>query len=207
MAVTLIGMLDSPYVRRVAVSLALLDVAFIHEPLSVFKDFDRFRSVNPVVKAPTFLTEEGVSLMDSTLILDHVEYGVPPARRLMPEAPSERLRCLHVLGLALAAAEKTVQIVYERALRPEETRYEPWLERVVGQARAAFSALDDAFPAQGWLLGDRLTQADITSAIVWGFARSMVPDVVPASGYRILPGLSERAEALPAFRAWPAKAA
>ena len=32
----LIGMLDSPYVRRVAISLRRLGIAFEHEPLSVF---------------------------------------------------------------------------------------------------------------------------------------------------------------------------
>lgn len=34
----LIGMLDSPYVRRVAVSLRFMGLPFRHEPLSVFRD-------------------------------------------------------------------------------------------------------------------------------------------------------------------------
>jgi hypothetical protein len=49
----LIGMLDSPYVRRVAISLQLLGLAFEHRSLSVFRTFDEFRKLNPVVKAPT----------------------------------------------------------------------------------------------------------------------------------------------------------
>jgi glutathione S-transferase len=53
----LLGMLDSPYVRRVAVSLYLLDIPFVHRPISVFSGFDEFRQLNPVVKAPTLLCD------------------------------------------------------------------------------------------------------------------------------------------------------
>jgi len=38
----LIGMLDSPYVRRVAISLKYMGLAFDHEPVSVFRDYDTF---------------------------------------------------------------------------------------------------------------------------------------------------------------------
>ena len=36
----LIGMLDSPYVRRVAISLQLLGLPFEHRSISVFRTFD-----------------------------------------------------------------------------------------------------------------------------------------------------------------------
>ena len=108
----LIGMLDSPYVRRVAISLHALGVGFEHEPLSVFRTFDAFAAVNPVVKAPTLVTDEGVVLMDSTLILDHVEQ-VAGASLMPPPGAGARLQALRLLGLALAACEKSVALVYE----------------------------------------------------------------------------------------------
>lgn len=49
----LIGMLDSPYVRRVAISLQLLDLRFEHRSISVFSTFTQFQQINPVVKAPS----------------------------------------------------------------------------------------------------------------------------------------------------------
>ena len=66
----LIGMLDSPYVRRVAVSLKVLGLPFDLDQVSVFRHFDKFAALNPVVKAPTLITDDGVVLMDSSLILD-----------------------------------------------------------------------------------------------------------------------------------------
>ena len=50
----LIGMLDSPYVRRVAISLKSLGLPFEHHSLSVFSTFEQFKAINPVVKAPTW---------------------------------------------------------------------------------------------------------------------------------------------------------
>ena len=59
----LIGMLDSPYVRRAAISLQLLGLPFEHRSISVFRMFDEFQRVNPVVTAPTLVCDDGEVLM------------------------------------------------------------------------------------------------------------------------------------------------
>ncbi len=79
----LIGMLDSPYVRRVAVSLQLMGVPFEHLSLSVFRTFAQFQEINPVVKAPSLVCDDGTVLMDSTLILQYAEALTHP-RSLIP---------------------------------------------------------------------------------------------------------------------------
>ncbi len=76
-------MLDSPYVRRVAIALQLLGLPFEHRALSVFRTFDQFRAINPVVKAPTLVCDDGTVLMDSSLILDYAETLAAP-RSLLP---------------------------------------------------------------------------------------------------------------------------
>src|SRR5688572_10540601 len=101
----LVGMLDSPYVRRVAVSLRLLGLPFEHRSVSVFSTFEQFQAINPVVKAPTLVCDDGTLLMDSTLIIDYAE--TIAGRSLMPSDSAARQHALRVLGLALAACEKT----------------------------------------------------------------------------------------------------
>ncbi|HVC30701.1 MAG TPA: glutathione S-transferase family protein, partial [Steroidobacteraceae bacterium] len=137
----LVGMLDSPYVRRVAISLQLLGLPFEHRSLSVFRTFDQFRAINPVVKAPTLVCDDGAVLMDSTLILDFAEALAAP-RSLMPSGLAQRQAALRSMGLALAACEKSVQLVYERNLRPPEKQHEPWAARVIGQMHAAYAQLE-----------------------------------------------------------------
>lgn len=202
----LIGMLDSPYVRRVAVSLQMLGLPFEHESVSVFRHFDRFHAINPVVKAPTLICDDGSTLMDSSLILDYAEALAtqqPGATRsLMPVKVAARQECLRRLGLALAACEKAVQVIYERNLRPADKQYLPWIERVTGQMLAAWDALETTVatftPEQA-----ELDQAGITIAIAWHFTQQNVADLVPAVRYPHVQALSARAEALPEFRAAP----
>ena len=194
----LIGMLDSPYVRRVAISLQLLELRFEHQSLSVFRTFPQFQKINPVVKAPTFICDDGEVLMDSTLILEYAEALARP-RSLMPAKPQELQHALRVIGLALAACEKAVQIIYERNQRPPEKMHEPWVARVSGQLLAAFGALEEG-------LGRRplaMDQAGVTTAVAWYFTQQYLPEVVPAANYPNLVAFSAKAEALPEFKAAP----
>jgi glutathione S-transferase len=200
----LIGMLDSPYVRRVAISLKMMGVPFEHRSLSVFRNFDQFRGINPVVKAPTLVCDDGTVLMDSTLILDYLEGLVAPDRRLMPAAGKARQEALRLTGLALAACDKGVTLIYERERRPSEKFHEPWYERSLGQALAAYSELEDAVGnAQPWLQGEGPNAADVATAVAWRFGQYYNAELVPAWKFPALVKFSNRAEALPAFESTP----
>src|SRR5215831_18997041 len=136
----LVGMLDSPYVRRAAIALKSLGVPFEHKAVSVFSTFEQFQNINPVVKAPSLVCDDGEVIMDSSLIIDYAE--AVARKSLLPIEVKERQHALRLTGLALAACEKAVQIVYEKNLRPKEKQHEPWLARVRGQMLAGFRLLD-----------------------------------------------------------------
>ncbi len=201
----LVGMLDSPYVRRVAISLDLLGIAFEHQSLSVFRAFAEFQRINPAVKAPTLVCDDGEVLMDSTLILDYAEALAAPGRSLMPADLEARRLALRRLGLVLAACEKGVQIVYERNVRPPERQHEPWVERVRGQMLAALASLEDDLVRRPLPppTTETLDQAGITCAVVWFFLRATLPSIVTNDAHPRLAAYSEAAEKLPAFRAAP----
>lgn len=199
----LIGMLDSPYVRRVAISLQLLGLRFEHRSLSVFRAFDEFQRINPVVKAPTLVCDDGTVLMDSTLMLQYAERLAAP-RSLMPGHAAGWERALRRIGLALAACEKGVQIVYERGLRPPEKQHPRWVGRVTGQLLAALDGLEQEY-ARGdvSMRSSTIQQAELSSAVAWHFVQQMIPEVVAATRYPALAALSAAAEALPEFQAAP----
>jgi glutathione S-transferase len=85
----LIGMLDSPYVRRVAIALIIAKTPFIHRPISLFRHIDQFSKFNPLLKAPTLITDDGVVLMDSSLILDYLAAvdSAPTPRSVAGDGP------------------------------------------------------------------------------------------------------------------------
>ena len=200
----LIGMLDSPYVRRVAVSLQLLGLPFEHRSISVFSTFEQFRQINPVVKAPSLVCDDCEVLMDSTLILEYAESLAAPGKSLMPKDAAARQHALRTIGLALAACEKSVQIVYEHMLRPAEKMHEPWLTRITGQLLAAYDALESEMRVRPLAAGSgTIDQAGITTAIAWHFTQEMLPEVVNAADYPALQQHTARAELLPEFKAAP----
>ncbi|HET9836164.1 MAG TPA: glutathione S-transferase family protein [Rhodanobacteraceae bacterium] len=199
----LIGMLDSPYVRRTAISLRLLGIPFEHRSLSVFRDFDTLRAINPLVKAPTLVCDDGMQLVDSTLIIDYAE--TLAGRRLMPGAPEPHRRALRWIGLALVACEKSAQVYYEQR-RATNLQDRDWIARVSGQLQSACALLEqELHDADGdaWLFGDALSQADLTLAVAWGFAQRVAPEVVPAADYPKLTAFAARAERTPEFLAFP----
>ena len=197
----LIGMLDSPYVRRVAISMRLMGIPFTHRAVSVFRHHAEFQSINPVVKAPTLMLDDGNTLMDSTLILDYLD-TLYPERSLMPKTLPQRQHCLYLLGLALAAMEKSVQLVYEQQLRPEDKRHLPWQERVASQLTAAYSALEQAMAKLPPDINN-MDQAGISIAVAWRFSRELLPQQLDWMDFPLLQQWSTQAEALPAFVATP----
>ncbi|MGF6163967.1 glutathione S-transferase [Pseudomonas sp. 2725] len=197
----LIGMLDSPYVRRAAISAKCLGITLEHQSVSVFRHFEQFQQINPVVKAPTLVLDDGEVLMDSTLIIDYLE--TLAKKSLMPAEPGQRLRALRLIGLALAASEKSVQLYYERNLRPAEIQFEPWVQRVEGQLTAAYSALERELEKQPLKTDGPIEQDGITLAVAWSFTNLVVPDQVSAAQFPRIAAFTKYAEELEVFVSTP----
>lgn len=196
----LIGMLDSPFVRRTAICMKLLGLEFEHQSLSVFRTYDEFRRINPVVKSPTLLLDDGQCLMDSTLILDYAETLANPRKTLMPRDPAARLHELKLIGLALAASEKSVQLVYEQKQRPADKQYEPWAARVSEQLHAAYAVLEKDITSRPLPTDpSRFSQASVSIAVAWRFTQMMLPDVVAETDYPALRLFAAFAERQPVF--------
>jgi glutathione S-transferase len=198
----LIGMFDSPFVRRVAVTMNLLAMPFEHRNWSVGKDFDRIREFNPLGRVPTLVLDDGESLIESAAILDYLDDFVGPARALLPPSGRDRREVLRAMSIAVGAAEKGVLQVYESVFRPEEKRHEPWVDRCRVQMHGALAELERSAAGRGdrWLVGGRMTQADITTSCVFTFLCDAL-GAKTARGYPSLAGLTERCERLPEFRA------
>lgn len=196
----LVGMLDSPYVRRAAITGTLLEVPFEHRSVSVFRHMDAFRAINPLIKAPTLVTDEGIAISESLLIIQHFEDVA--GRSLRPLDDAARQRDLSLTGIGIVAADKAVSIEYERK-RPEAQRYAPWMERVTTQLHTALDLLDAAAEAGELSAGPELLPSDIAAAIAWGFCRFVIPEYAPAERWPALKAQAEACEALDVFKAWP----
>ena len=199
----LIGMFDSPFVRRVAVSLKLLEIPFDHANWSVGKDFERIREFNPLGRVPTLVLPTGEKLFESGAILDYIDELVGPERALLPPRGADRRTALNLMAMATGAAEKGVMQVYEGVFRPEAKRHQPWLDRLRLQMGASLAAVDRYMGERGgaqWLVGKRMTQADITAVCAFTFLNDTLRVAQDEVMFQSLALLAGRCEAMPAFQ-------
>jgi glutathione S-transferase len=207
----LIGQCDSPYVRRVAVSLHLLGLPFERSPLSVFGDFDAMRRLNPLGRVPALVLDPpapprgpegglGEVLVDSGAILDHLDELAGPGRALLPPSGPLRRQALQVMALATGASDKAAGIVYERARRTPAEVDEAWLGRLRLQLEGALAALERRRP-DPWFLGERFGQADVTVATMVAYLRLALPELVAPGRVPALARHADACERLPAFEA------
>lgn len=202
----LIGMLDSPYVRRVAVTLLMADVPFQHQPISLFRHIDAFTKISPLLKAPTLVLDDQTTLVESNVILEYLAAAHPVVAALSVARSAAPAKAARLTGVALTVCEKAVQAHYERALRAPSERSESWMDRVGRQLRAGLDALEVELPKAGWIAGEKIGAADIAVACAWSFAQSTIGDLVELVDYRAYANVADfsaRVEALKAFQMAP----
>jgi glutathione S-transferase len=106
---------------------------------------------------------------------------------------------LRATVLAAGATEKAGALVYERHFHPAEHVAEGWLARCADQLARTLAFLD-ASADGGWMVGDRMTQADVTLACLVFYLGLRVPGGFDRAKYAALAAIADRCEALPAFQ-------
>lgn len=198
----LLGRYFSGYVRRVAVSLKLLDIPFERKAWCAYAHADELRKLNPLGKIPVLVLDDGQVMIESSTMLDHIDRLAGAERARVPPEGRERREVQWLVALALGANDKAAQLYYERAKRPKEKVEPSWEARIQEQLRGGLAAIDALIPNSPWIGGDRLTQADVTTVCMYSWLpleADTAPEVPPGR-YPNLEGLAARLEALPAFR-------
>jgi glutathione S-transferase len=193
----LVGQYDSPYVRRVAISLRVLGFAYEHDTRSVFGDFDSMRKTNPIGRIPSLILDDGSVLVDSGVILDYLDEAVGPERALIPRSGPARRQVLHRVALASGAIDKAGAANYERLLRPKQYQWPEWIARLETQALGAVAALAEL----SWPADAPLDQAEITTVCLLRYLGLRSPDLVRLEQFPSLAALAARCERRPEFQA------
>jgi len=198
----LIGMFDSPFVRRVAITMKLLNLAFEHGNWSVGKDFEQIRKYNPLGRVPALVLDDGEVIIESSAILDYLDERAG-SQAYMPRSGAERRHALHIMVTASGAAEKGVSIVYESAFRPPEKRHQPWVDRCRAQVHGGLLQLEKMCESRSgqWLIGHSIMQPDISVTCVATFLKDTLQLNEGNAPYPALWAHVQRCEGLPEFKA------
>jgi len=199
----LLGLFDSPFVRRVAITMMRYGIPFEHVSLSVFRHMQQMRPLNPLFKVPMLTLPSGEKLYESAYQLDYLDELAEQQglQALTPRYGASRREVLQKVTLAMIAVEKAVGLAYERR-RPAELRWEEWVERLREQMRTALDQLEAALSGE-WLVAPRMTQADISAAVSVSFIRFVLPEEWPAARYPALERLTAKLESTAEFLGVP----
>lgn len=192
----LVGQYDSPFVRRVAVTLNHYHLRFERNRLSVFNP--GMVEINPLMRIPSLIIDGDETLHDSGAIIDYLDELVGAQKALIPRTGEERRRVLQIVALATGAIEKTLAVVYERHFHAAQGIAHEWTVRCMAQLSGALVHLD-AHAGEPWYRGRKFTQADVTVGCLIGYLKLRLPEAFPFGRYPRLEKLAERCEALDAF--------
>ena len=193
----LVGQYDSPFVRRVAVTLHHYGMPFERNRLSVFQP--AMAEINPLVRIPSLIIDGGETLIDSAAILDYLDQLAGPDAALTPASGDERRHVMQATVLATGAIEKCAAVVYERHFHAHACIAHEWVARCMAQLAGALTMLD-GYAKEPWYFGTRMTQADVTIGCLDRLyalaARGGIPGQALSASSR---HLAARCEALDAF--------
>ena len=196
----LVGQFDSPFVRRVAVTLHHYGIPFQRNTMSVISDAAEMSRINPLGRVPSLILDGGEVLIDSNAIVDFLEELAGTGANLMPRTGPERRQVLRLVAITSGVIDKAIAIVYERYFHAEASVSDAWINRCRNQIGNSLTHLE-ALVRETWLVGGRLSQADITTGAMLGYLALRLPELFPRDQFPRLASLGDRCEDLQSFSA------
>lgn len=162
----LYGSTISPYVRKVAVFAAEKNIPLEIKGTGRGGDDPDFRSASPLAKMPA-LRDGDFTVADSTAIIFYLD-GVGSGPELIPSDPKQRAWTIWWDEFADTELFECVRPMFFNRLVLPLFRGEPGDEAAAQAAEPKIGRFLDqvekALPEGGWLVGDRMTLADIAVA-------------------------------------------
>jgi glutathione S-transferase len=189
----LVGQYDSPFVRRVAVTLHHYHMPFERNTISVFSQAKKMQKINPLIRIPSLELASGEILIDSWAILDHLDELAGPARALIPSHGADRRKVLQTIALAAGVTEKAGDVVYERHFHPGKMLSKEWEERCLEQVHSGLEQLEKNCGTP-WYSDLHMSQGDVTIGCMLGYLKLRLPEAFPANKFPKLHGLSLHCE-------------
>jgi len=194
----LVGPWISGFTRRTGITLKLLGIPFEHLDLNAYTQKEEVRRYSPMGKVPALVLDDGEVLIDSPGIIDVLYEMAGPEKALIPPSGAQRLKALQLIGIGLNIYPKLTAL-YDESQRPANYRLQSAIEGFAEQAIIGLKLLEEE-ARDGWLVNDKLSQADVMAVVCYqGASMVVLPDHVNAKNFPRLAALSERAMKIDAF--------
>jgi glutathione S-transferase len=129
-------------------------------------------SANPLGKIPCLVRDDGPALFDSRVICQYID-SLHGGRHFYGEGAA-RWTSLTLEALADGIMDAAILGVYEWRQRPEEVRYQPWVDAQLGKVKRALDALEGEWLAH---LKGPVGIGSIATACALGYLDLRYPDM------------------------------
>jgi glutathione S-transferase len=186
----LIGSLTSPYVRKVRIALIEKNLPYEFVNDSPWAADSGVTGFNPLGKVPALVADDGSTLFDSNILIEHIEL-VAPAPALLEREPRAALRQKQLVVLADGIMEAGIAILLE-GRRPLEKQHAEWVARQRGKIERGLAALEQYAHGRAWLHGETFGAADIAAGCMLFWLDFRVADFDWRAQFPALQVLAER---------------
>ncbi len=163
----LIGTPNSPFARKVRVLLLEWEIACEHEVQLPFAPDTRVSDYNPLGKVPALLTDEGITLYDSRVIVEYLEM-LTSRQSLIPREAAPRIRVKQWEALADGCSDAQAVIVFERRRTQPEQISQDWIAWQRGKIDRSLAEMSRLLGDRQWCHGDAYSLADIAVGCTLG---------------------------------------
>jgi len=164
----------SPYVRKVMVTLDLTgqlnDAELIPGSGTPLAPNDATVGANPLGKIPCLIADDGAAMFDSRVICRYLDHRAKAG--LYPEGDA-LFPVLTAEALADGIIDAVLLTAYEWRLRPEEFRYQPWVDGQVAKVERGLAALEHT----GLVLSGPINAARIAAGCALGYVDFRLADL------------------------------
>jgi glutathione S-transferase len=143
--------------------------------------------------------EDGSAMYDSRVIAEYLD-TLTPVCKLLPANSRDRANVKVWEALADGVLDAAVLAYLERTQRPEELRYQPWVERQVGKVRAGLGVMADNLGEQPFCMGIHYTLADVAVGCTLGWLAFRFPEIDWRGDYPNLARLFDKLSERPSFK-------
>jgi glutathione S-transferase len=168
----------SPYVRKVMLTLhvtgQLDDVELVPGSGTPMDPNDETVQVNPLGKIPCLITDDGAAVFDSRVICRYLDHRANSGAGggLYPEGDA-LFPVLTAEALADGIIDAGLLTAYEWRLRPEELRYQPWVDGQTAKVARGLAALERTEV----VFSDEVNAAKIAAACAIGYIDFRLADL------------------------------
>ncbi len=175
MALTVCGLIGSPFFRKILTQLNEKGVAYDIEMLNPFTSGDEFTAINPARRIPVLKDSDNGddwALPDSSAIFHYLEKKIPePA--LVPSDLADYGKALWFEEYADTEMASTIGLgIFRKMVFPQMQKQAPDIDGAMDVIRGKLVGINDyietCLAGREWLVGDSFSVADLSVAVQYG---------------------------------------